>query len=149
MSTYTVGLGWNPGELEEVELRAVDFPTAMIEARRGWGRAWSVVIVTDPVTDQAIDVAYRRSDGDLTPEQWVTRRLAPPAEVAIVSVDAFLAALQPNIVGHPGSTADRPVWILLDGMLYAPAQIGIDPEFGAVIIVPNPAPSGTHGMAGS
>lgn len=145
--TYRVGLGWNPVELEYAEVRAKDFPDALAAARHGWGRAWTCVLVTDPATGETIDVAVKNTDPkDLTPEQWVTRRLAAPVEVAIVSIDAFLAALRPQIVGFPGPTNNRPVWVVLDGMLYAPAQIGLDAEFGGIMIVPAPSPSGTAGL---
>lgn len=144
-TTYPVRLGWNKAETEEAtELRASDFQTACIEARRGWGKTWTSVVVTDLANGVEVDVAWHRTHGDLTPEEWVTRRLAPPTEVPIVSIDAFLAALQPQILGFPGPSENRPVWIKLDDMLYAPAQIGLDAEFGGIIIIPAASPSALH-----
>ena len=144
-TTYEVRLGWNAAEVQETtSLTASDFQTACIEARRGWGKSWSSVVVIDAANGVQVDVAWHRTHGDMSPEEWVTRRLAPPAEVPIVSIDAFLGALQPQIVGFPGPTENRPVWIKLDDMLYAPAQIGLDAEFGGIIIIPSDAPSARH-----
>lgn len=144
MNEYTVRLGWNPAELTEAQIRADDFRTACVEARRGWGKAWSVVIVADLDTDRELDVAWHRSHADLEPEQWVDRELAAPTLVAIVSIDAFLAAFKAQMLGTPGNTAERPVWIQLNDMVYAPLHMGVD-AYGAIVIVPNPEPSAIVG----
>ena len=147
MNEYRVEYGWQLDELTATTLTAPDFAAACIAARTDYASAWTHVIVTDPTDDRTLDVSKRRSHGTLTPAEWVTAALAPPVLVPIVSIDQFLDALKPQILSYPGATSDRPVWILLNGMLYAPAQIGLDPEFGAAIIVPAEEPSATHRMA--
>lgn len=144
MNDYTVLIGWNTVDVQLVVLNAESFRDACVEARRTYGKAWSYVGVMNPDDTSTLNVAWHHTHGTMTPEEWVTRRLAGPVEVAIVSIDQFLAALQPQLLGDSRPTSARPVWILLNGMLYAPAQIGLDPEFGAIVIVPSPAPSGTH-----
>lgn len=145
MNEYPAACGWDANDIiERPVVRAPDYRTACIEARKTLGRAWTHVVVSDPLTGAQLNVAVKRTHGNLTAEEWVTRALADPVDVPIVSIDAFLAALQPNIVNFPGTTHDRPVWILLNGMVYAPAQIGIDPKHGAIIIAPAPEPSGTY-----
>ncbi len=144
---YPVELNFGDGRSELTVLRAKDWPTALIAARTGWGQSWTHVNVTNPDTLETVDVAWKRTHGDMSPEEWVARRIAPPLEVPIVSIDAFLAALQPQVMGYPGETVNRPVWIKINDMLYAPAQIGLDSEHGAIIIIPSVEPSATHGLA--
>lgn len=147
MNDYTILVGWNPVEVEAVVIVAETFHAACVAARIEYGRSWSYVGVVNLDDGTTTDVAHRRTDGDMDPVEWVTRKLAPPAEVAVVSIDQFLAALQPQVLAVPGPTSSRAVWILIDGMLYTPMQIGLDPEFGAILIVPSSAPAGTYGMA--
>lgn len=149
MNDYTILFGWNAVEVETATINADTFHAACVAARIEYGRSWSYVGVVNYEDGTTTDVAWRHTHGDMDPIEWVTRRLAPPAEVAVVSIDQFLAALQPQITAVPGPTTNRAVWILINGMLYAPMQIGLDSEFGAVLIVPSQAPAGTYGMAES
>lgn len=63
-----------------------------------------------------------------------------PDPVPIVSVEQFSTAFLEQVVTFPGSTADRPVWVALDGMLYLPAGFTRD-EYGAIVIHVDPQPT--------
>lgn len=145
MNEYPVDLGWNQTEHEDQAIvRADDYLQACIHARTGWGKAWSSVVVHDP--DQpgvATEVAVHRSDDKtLDPEAWCRAKLAPPVETAIITVDQFVNAFMSHYRAEPDIPPEvRPVWILLDGMLYLPQHIALG-DGGAIVIAPAPVPSG-------
>lgn len=147
MSEFNITYGWNAGEVQVQAVEADDFAAACIVARRELGSAWSYVMVTELSSGRQLNVAQHRShDKTLTPEQWVTAALAPPPEIPIVSIDTFMQGVIATAQKQPGSLDSRPVWIVIDGMMYRPAAMGAGDEFGEVFITIDRAPAGTYDM---